>query len=139
GDVGPLHGRGHEGTRGRAGLNRPGGGTWRGAGGMDWIPDRYRELRSRLRPERLGDDVAEEIEHHLSLLTEDYIRRGMAPDAARRAAVERFGDVERYRAAAQAIDESHLRERRRMEHLDAIRRELRHALRGLARSRSFTI
>jgi len=104
---------------------------------MDWIPDRYRELRSRLWPERLEEDIAEEIEHHLSLLTEESIRRGLAPDAARRAALERFGDVERYRAATRAIDESYLRKRRRMEHLDAIRRELRHALRGLACNPSF--
>ena len=39
-------------------------------------------------------ELADEIESHLQLHTEENIRRGMLPDAARRAAVLKLGSVE---------------------------------------------
>src|SRR5688572_11835372 len=45
---------------------------------MSWIPDRYRELRSLLRPERIEDDVAEELELHLELRVADLVARAGA-------------------------------------------------------------
>src|SRR5262245_59185250 len=38
-------------------------------------------------------EVDEELTFHLEQLTRDYIATGMSPEAARRAAAERFGDV----------------------------------------------
>ena len=106
---------------------------------MSWIPDRYRELRSLLRPERIEDDVAEELALHLELRVADLVARGMSADAAREEAKRRFGDVSKYSAETCAIDESILRERRRMEVIDSIRRETRHSLRALTRAPVFTI
>ena len=44
---------------------------------MSWIPDRYRELRSLLRPERIEDDVAEELTLHVELRVADLVARGI--------------------------------------------------------------
>jgi ABC-type lipoprotein release transport system permease subunit len=54
-----------------------------------------RQLASRLgaffRRRELDRDFAEELGSHVTMLTEDNIRRGMTPDQARRAAVIRIG------------------------------------------------
>ena len=47
-------------------------------------------FRQRRRDAELGD----EIQAHLDLLTDEYVRRGMARDAARAAARREFGGVE---------------------------------------------
>lgn len=105
---------------------------------MTWMPDRYRELRSRLRPDRIADDVDEELQFHLEQRARDLAAQGMAESAARQEAQRRFGDAARYRAETCEIEQDSLRERRRMELLDAIRRETRHSLRSLARAPLFT-
>jgi putative ABC transport system permease protein len=99
--------------------------------------DRYHELRTLLRPDRIEDDVDEELRLHLELRAAELERGGMAPDVAREEALRRFGDVSRYRTETCAIDESVTRERRRMEILDAVRRETRHSLRSLLRAPMF--
>ena len=106
---------------------------------MNWIPDRYRELRSRLRPERIADDVDEELELHLALRAAELEATGLSPASAREEALRRFGSVQHYRAQTCAIDESIRRERRRMEILDAVRRETRQSLRALLRTPVFTV
>jgi putative ABC transport system permease protein len=106
---------------------------------MGWIPDRYRELRSLLRPDRLQDDVDEELAFHIEQRVTDLQAEGLSAAVAREQALRRFGDVTRIRAETYAIDESTLKEQRRMELLDAIRRETRHSLRSLGRAPVFTI
>jgi putative ABC transport system permease protein len=106
---------------------------------MNWIPDRYRELRSRLRPDRVEDDVDEELLLHVELRAADLEATGLTPDAAREEALRRFGNMSDYRAQTCAIDESILRERRRMEVMDAIRRETRYSLRSLLHAPVFTV
>lgn len=106
---------------------------------MSWMVDRYRTLRSLLRRDRLEDDVAEELEFHIAMRTEEFIARGMTPETARAEALKRFGSVDTYRRQTHMIDEDMARERRRTELWDMARRETRQALRSLARSPAFAV
>src|SRR5262245_64828477 len=56
---------------------------------------RFFALLSRVRAlfesRRLDTEFSREIDSHLDMLAEDYVRRGMTPEQARREAVLRFG------------------------------------------------
>ena len=41
----------------------------------------------------LAEDVDDELSFHLEMLVEENLARGMSPDAARRQALERFGNL----------------------------------------------
>jgi hypothetical protein len=79
---------------------------------------------------RREQDLAEEVQAHLDLLTEDNRRRGMSPNAARAAARRQFGGVEQ------------IKERYRRESvlawLDDTWRDLRAAARLLVKHTRFT-
>src|SRR5688572_25250546 len=105
---------------------------------MGWIPDRYRELRMLLGA-RIDEDVEEELASHVALRASDLEAEGLSEAQAREEALRRFGDVARYRQETVLIDESMWKEQRRMEILDAVRRETRHAARSLWRAPAFTL
>ncbi len=94
---------------------------------------RFRVLRSRLCAlfgrSRRDDELSEEIEAHLELLTEQHVRRGLSLDEARWAARRDFGGVD------------HIKERYRDQRgwptLEAIWLDLRYALRTFRRSPGF--
>ena len=73
----------------------------------------------------------EEIRTHLAALAEDYVRRGYSPEAARLAALRDFGGVEQ-------IKEQH-RDQRRFAVVDVMWRDVRFALRALARNPGFAL
>jgi putative ABC transport system permease protein len=77
------------------------------------------------------DDVAAELETHLALLTEDNIRRGLSPAAARREATLRLG-------GATSIAESR-RDQRTLPLLETVPRDLRLAVRRLNRERRLAV
>jgi len=106
---------------------------------VSWKPDRYGGLRSLLRRRSVGDDVREEIEHHIAERTAANIARGMTAREAREDALRRFGDVARIMRETVAIDESTIREQKRMELLDTLRRDLTHAVRALVRAPVFAV
>jgi putative ABC transport system permease protein len=81
----------------------------------------------RSRQER---ELAEELETHLQMHTEDNVRAGMAPEEARRQAALRLGGLE-------ATKES-LRDRRRVPFVETALRDLRFAARSLRKSPGFT-
>src|SRR5215472_3265818 len=84
-----------------------------------------------LRHRRLEDEFSLEVQAHLDLLAEDFVRRGMTPEAARLAARRSFGGVEHIR-------EEH-REARGLMHLDRLAADLGYALRMMRRNPGFTL
>jgi predicted permease len=55
------------------------------------------------RRKRMLDDLSEDIREHLERETQDNIERGMPPDAARTAALRKFGNVTRVAEDARAV------------------------------------
>jgi predicted permease len=78
----------------------------------------------------LDTDLEQELESHVEMLTEDNVRRGMAPSAARRAARLRLG-------GAAALKEQH-RDARALPGLDALLQDLRFAFRLIVRDPWFS-
>jgi putative ABC transport system permease protein len=94
-----------------------------------------RVLASRIRGLWLGRRLAEELEvelqEHLALLADRYVRQGMSPEEARLAARRQFGNVMRLRESC--------REQRGLPAVETLFRDLRYALRGLRRSPGFAL
>jgi putative ABC transport system permease protein len=91
----------------------------------------WNRLRGSLRPGDRDGELEAEIESHIRLQTDDNRRLGMSPDDARRAAVLKFGSV------ASARERWH--DQRVLPLLDTVPRDLRFALRGLAKEPGFTV
>ena len=79
----------------------------------------------------LEQELANEIESHLQLHTEDNMQRGMTADAARRAAVLQLGSTE-------ALKERY-RDQRGLPLVDHLIQDLKYASRTLRRDISFTV
>ena len=77
-----------------------------------------------------ADDARAEMEEHLEMETAEYIRRGMAPDEARRQALLASGGVTQ---AAEAV-----REQRGLPWLESLAADIRYATRSLRHSPAFT-
>jgi predicted permease len=88
----------------------------------------WRNLFRRARVERELDD---EVRAYVDLIAAENIARGMPPDAARRAALVEAGGVEQTK--------EEVRDTRAGAWLDAVGRDVRHTLRGLARAPGFTV
>jgi hypothetical protein len=80
---------------------------------------------------RIDPQVDTELELHLAMSIEDYIRRGMTEDEARRNARLDLG-------ALQKLREEH-RETRGLPFLDTLAQDLRYAFRTLRRDLGFTV
>ncbi len=96
----------------------------------------FRLPESRDRARRALDD---ELRFHLEGRIEELISQGFSRDDAESEARRRFGDLDAHRDATLAIDDQIIHEHRRMDFLDTVTRELRHAARSLTRSRGFTV
>src|SRR5262245_45068229 len=90
-----------------------------------------RVLRLPSSPKRIQADVDAELRFHVDGRIEDLMREGLSRDEAEREAIRRFGDVDEYRRQAHMIDQAMHSKRGRMELLDVIGREARHAIRML--------
>ncbi|SRR6266566_3096441 len=95
---------------------------------------RLRTIFSRVRGtfQRGGaeQEFAQEVDEHLGLLTERFIRQGMSPDEARYAARRQFGGVTQLK--------QNLRERRSLAHFEVLWRDIRYAFRQLWNAPAFT-
>jgi predicted permease len=89
---------------------------------------RFAGLFRTLRADR---ELSDEIESHLQMHVDDNIRSGMTPDEARRQAILWLGGIERTKEA--------YRDRRGVPMIETLSRDLRHGVRGLMKSPSFTL
>lgn len=100
---------------------------------------RYRRLFRFPFPSRcrVEDEVDDEIRFHLEMRTDELSARGLAPEAARREARQRFGDLAA--ARSRLTEESLRRERlyRRRLGLEDLSSDVRYGLRGLRRNPGF--
>ncbi len=88
------------------------------------------KLRNLLRNRPAEEELAREIAAHLALLQDDFQKRGMAPEDARRRARRVIGGVEQTK-------QSH-RDERSILWLEQTGQDLRHASRTLTRNPAFT-
>ena len=88
-------------------------------------------LDAFLRTGRAERELNRELQAHLALLQDEFERRGMAPDEARRAARRAFGGVEQTRERQ--------RDARSLQPLEDLARDVRIGLRTLARDRGFSV
>jgi predicted permease len=79
----------------------------------------------------LANDLSEEMQAHLDLMTADNTERGMTPDEARSAARRSFGNVTRTQENA--------REAWQFPRLETILQDIRYGLRGIRRSLGFSL
>lgn len=80
---------------------------------------------------RRDRELADELESHLQIATDEGVRAGLGPAEARRRAVLQLGGVEQTKEA--------YRDRRGLPFVETTLRDVRYALRGLARAPSFTV
>jgi hypothetical protein len=91
----------------------------------------FLRLVNSLRPGRPEPDLARELASHLGLLEDEYRRRGMTADDARRAARLALGGVEQTKALH--------RDARSVVWIDDLRRDLAYAARTWRRAPGFTV
>lgn len=94
---------------------------------MGWI----RRLRSTLGGSTATDAFDEEAQYHIEARIEEYIRKGMTPEAARREAYRRFGSVTRARERTRDADT--------LAWLTDARQDLRYAARQLVGHPGFAL
>src|SRR5437867_4570046 len=98
---------------------------------MRWLTELPLRLRSLLRGASVERELDEELGFHIDQQIEEYLAAGMSPSDARAAALRLLG------GRAQLEEES--RDMRRVEWLEQLVQDLRHASRMLRRSPTFTI
>ena len=98
---------------------------------MRWIPDVARRIRQLIHGEDVAADIDEEIRFHLDARAEWLTGDGTAPDAAKREAARRFGDVARVRRECAALSGRRVRQHRRAGRLADIATDFRDALRAV--------
>jgi hypothetical protein len=95
---------------------------------------RLRVFLSRLRAlvgsRKMEIEIDDEITSHLAEATDEYIRQGLSPDEARRAAQRSFGGVPQTKEAYRDV--------RSFMWLEEVPRDLRYAFRTLRKSPAFT-
>ena len=87
-------------------------------------------LRALVRSRQMDREIDDEIASHLAEATEEYVRQGLSPEEARRAALRSFGGVPQTKEVYRQV--------RSFMWLEELSRDLRYALRTLRKSPTFT-
>src|SRR5580765_681894 len=106
---------------------------------MTPAPGWRRVFRLPLGDRAIERDVDDELAFHLAMREDKLRRLGLAPDAARVRAHERFGDPISVRDECLTIDRQYAREVRLMEWLESIWSDFQYALRTFRRMPTFTV
>ena len=103
----------------------------------DQDPRESREHDLDFMPKKPSAEVESELQFHLEERVQANLAKGMSPEAARRAAIERFGDVDHVRnECAQLLAEDRRAEARR-DWFGDLRQDLRFAVRSALRAPLF--
>ncbi|HWP72404.1 MAG TPA: ABC transporter permease [Gemmatimonadaceae bacterium] len=103
--------------------------------------DRQRHRGVNLPPSkgRIDSALHEEFQFHLEERIEQFMATGMTRAQAESEVRRRFGDVDTWHRMARAIDEETMRQNRRFELFDTLRRETARAFRVLLRTPTFSL
>jgi predicted permease len=96
-----------------------------------WLRGLYRRARALLRSESIHQEIDEEMQFHIDMRTEENVRRGMAPEEARREAERRFGGLTRMKERGYEV--------RGGRWLETFWRDCRYGARSLRKSPGFTL
>src|ERR1700735_4526443 len=94
---------------------------------MSWLS----RLRNALHPNRLDEDLAEEVREHMELRAEQYREKGLDPQGAAQKATVRFGNTTLLREQS--------REFRLFAWVDATIQDVRYAWRGMLKNKGFAV
>src|SRR5689334_7362386 len=123
--------------RSRASCFRPAA-EW-GSAEESPMPMRRLLLRSWLWKPKVEEEVEGELTHHLDMRVREYLAAGMTPEAARRAALARFGDLDRAQALLTQLGHQRDRTMRRHQYFAELRQDLSFAWRQLIKNPGFTL
>src|SRR5919112_4857855 len=84
-------------------------------------------------------EVNDELQFHLEQRIQSYIAGGMSPEAARRKALERFGDVEGVREECEQLLSEDRKAEARRDWFDDLRQDLRFAVRSAVKAPLFSL
>src|SRR5262249_7554664 len=91
---------------------------------------RLQRLANLFRRRQFERELEEELRYHIERQTDENIAKGMSPEEARRAAMRAFAGLERSKEEG--------RDARRINLLENLVRDVRHALRGFMKNPAFT-
>jgi putative ABC transport system permease protein len=87
----------------------------------------------------VDDEVDDELAFHIEMRTREYIERGMHPEAARRKAERRFGDLARTRTTLRALGKGRNRQMHRTEYFGELRQDVSFTARQLRKNPGFAL
>src|ERR671921_1178483 len=96
-----------------------------------WLRGLYRRVRALARSESIHQEIDEEMQFHIDMRTEENVRRGMAPEEARREAERRFGGLTRMKERGYEV--------RGGRWLETFWRDCRYGVRSLRKRPGFTL